>query len=194
MMIKIFKNYEEIKKYLNTLSDKHYYNVENTVKKFFSKKITVLIYQIQDVITVVHQWLQDIFQNILLINNSEMFFSIKSRTINIRILFCQQSDNYDNLVEVLTNLMHVYISRKFQNNFYLNIQLQNIENEFLLLINKWANEVVQTKNELMLPALPLEKRKIIHQVISRFPQLTSKSIKINNSGDKKIIIKYKPTK
>ncbi|AHF61559.1 hypothetical protein P344_07090 [Spiroplasma mirum ATCC 29335] len=194
MMIKIFKNYEEIKKYLNTLSDKHYYNVENTVKKFFSKKITVLIYQIQDVTTVVDQWLRGIFQNILLINNSEMFFSVKSRTINIRILFCQQNDSYDNLVEILTNLMHVYISRKFQNNFYLNIQLQNIKNEFLLLINKWANEVVQTKNELILPALPLEKRKIVHQVISRFTHLTSKSIKINNSDDKKIIIKYKTTK
>ena len=194
MMIKIFKNYEEIKEYLNTLSDKHYYNVENTVKKFFSKKITVLIYQIQDVIIVVEQWLKGIFQNILLINNSEMFFSVKNQTINIRILFCQQNDSYDNLVEILTSLMNVYISRKFQNNFYLNIQLQNIENEFLLLINKWANEVVQTKNELILPALPLEKRKIIHQVISRFINLTSKSVKINNSDDKKIIIKYKTTK
>ncbi|WP_283271844.1 R3H domain-containing nucleic acid-binding protein [Spiroplasma sp. SV19] len=100
--------------------------------------------------------------------------------------------NIFEFILILENLLHTYISRKFQNDFKITIGFNYSEAMLLESLRKIANKVLLSQKDYILPVMNKSQRKLVHKGILKFQNLISKSIGPENA--RQIIIKYSTKK
>jgi len=94
----------------------------------------------------------------------------------------------------IQHLLKAILKKKIKENFYLDLDINDYKkrkNEYLReLARSLAREVVLTKQEKELPAMPAAERRIIHLELAERPDVTSQSI--GKEPNRRIIIRPYP--
>ncbi|AOX44376.1 hypothetical protein S100390_v1c10400 [Spiroplasma sp. NBRC 100390] len=188
--VKEFKSQKKFKEFLNNSSESYFYKTELFTKKIFFERLHVTFFEIDDIISFCEEHLKIIIKDILLSKDYEIFFSshnkqilimldVKDLTLNINIF---------EFIFILENLLHTYISRKFQNNFKIIIAFNYNESILFESLRKIVNKVLLSQKDYILPVMNKNQRKLVHKSILKLQNLISKSIGPENA--RQIVIKY----
>ncbi|WP_419334580.1 hypothetical protein [Spiroplasma endosymbiont of Sarcophaga variegata] len=117
LFVKEFKSQKKFKKFLNSSSKTYFYKTELFTKNIFFERLHVTLFEIDDIITFCEERLKIIIEDILLSKDYEMSFSYHNKQILIMLDVKDLTPNINvfEFIFILENLLHTYISRKFQN-------------------------------------------------------------------------------
>lgn len=193
------KNKEElIRKYLeeNNLVESDIYVIENSTegKLFTSKKVSMDIIQKSDIIKFVKEYFfelsklmnleinvevrenEDIYNVLLVSNNNAILIGKDGRTLDaLQTLIRQSINNQTNLKLKLNLDASNYKAKKNK----------NLEYE----VKRIAREVLKTKIDVKLDPMTSFERRIVHNVVNEFDNLTTESI--GETPNRYVMIKYK---
>lgn len=187
---KIFRSQNQLKKYFKSLPDNHYYYIQRSFKNLLGTKLQVVFYEINDIIEFIKSSLENIYKDILLIEKYEMSFLIKQKqiTITLEINNSQQFAYTNEVLKSIEVLLGAYVNCKFPNDFKIILLLNRDFSNFKNKIEEYAKEVLESKLDLILSPMNRERRKTIHKIIKRYPNLISMSV---GEDAKRVVIKYK---
>lgn len=193
------KNKEElIRKYLeeNNLVESDIYVIENSTegKLFTSKKVSMDIIQKSDIIKFIKEYFlelsklmnleinvevrenEDIYNILLVSNNNKILIGKDGRTLDaLQTLIRQSINNQTNLKLKLNLDASNYKAKKNK----------NLEYE----VKRIAREVLKTKIDVKLDPMTSFERRIVHNVVNEFDNLTTESI--GETPNRYVMIKYK---
>ena len=192
------KNKEElIRKYLeeNNLVESDIYVIENSTegKLFTSKKVSMDIIQKSDIIKFIKEYFlelsklmnleinvevrenEDIYNILLVSNNNKILIGKDGRTLDaLQTLIRQSINNQTNLKLKLNLDASNYKAKKNK----------NLEYE----VKRIAREVLKTKIDVKLDPMTSFERRIVHNVVNEFDNLTTESI--GETPNRYVMIKY----
>lgn len=193
------KNKEElIRKYLeeNNLVESDIYVIENSTegKLFTSKKVSMDIIQKSDIIKFVKEYFfelsklmnleinvevrenEDIYNVLLVSNNNAILIGKDGRTLDALQTLIRQSINNQTTLKLKLNLDASNYKAK---------KNKNLEYE----VKRIAREVLKTKIDVKLDPMTSFERRIVHNVVNEFDNLTTESI--GETPNRYVMIKYK---
>ena len=179
---------------LNTTEENIFYKEEEVESKLFkAKKVEIIVFLKEEIIDLINGHLKDLLKLMNLIAKTEI------KIINNVIIIDLYVDNssimigkggktlyaFDTLIKTfLKNKLGVYVDVEFDICNYR----ENKNNKLLKEVKKIANEVLISKSDRKLDAMPSEERKLIHNFLKDYPELESES---EGTGfNRCVIIKY----
>ncbi|WP_253301542.1 hypothetical protein [Spiroplasma endosymbiont of Phyllotreta cruciferae] len=90
---------------------------------------------------------------------------VKDLTLNINIF---------EFIFILENILHTYISRKFQNNFKIIIVFNYNESILFESLRKIVNKVLLSQKDYILTVMNKNQRKLVHKSILKLQKLNFK--------------------
>ena len=91
----------------------------------------------------------------------------------------------------LQRVLHSMLSRKFENRFYLDLDINDYKKKKTIYLKEMANqigdEVALNKQEKVLPPMPAYERRLIHLELSERKNITTQSI--GTEPERRIVIR-----
>lgn len=192
------KDKEELKKrYLleNNLTENDIYIIENPVEgKLFSKKVSIDIIKKSDIIDFIKEYFSqlsrlmnldinievrqndDIYSILLVSNNNSILIGKEGRTLDALQTLIRQS---------LNNQLNIKLKLNLDASNYKAKKNKNLEYE----VKKIAREVLRTKIDAKLDPMTSFERRIVHNTVNEFDNLTTESL--GETPNRYVMIKYK---
>ncbi|WP_425380010.1 R3H domain-containing nucleic acid-binding protein [Spiroplasma endosymbiont of Stenodema calcarata] len=150
LFVKEFKSQKKFKKFLNNSGKNYFYKKTVFTKRFFFEYLRVTFFEIDDIMSFCEEHLKLIIKDILLSEKYEMSFSYynKQILITLDIKDFNFKVNIFDFVFILENLLHTYVSRKFQNNFKIIIAFNYDESMLIESLQKVINKILLSKKTM----------------------------------------------
>ena len=158
------------------------------------KSITISVFDMFDVVTYVEDYLRKIF----MIANVDVKIKTKLEEDVICVDLASVDHNslligrQGNTLEAITTLVRQSASQHFKKLVLVRLDVSGYKAKRYAhlshLAKVWAKNVLRTKEDLVLDPLPPDERRIIHQALGTYKNLTTKS---NGDGRyKRLVIAY----
>lgn len=179
---------------LNTIEENLFFKeTEIEGKLFKAKKVEITVFLKEEIIEMINEHLKDLLN---LTNNTA---KIETKIINNVIIIDLDIDNSSIMIGkggktlyAFDTLLKTYLKNKL--GIYIDVEVdicnyrKNKKDKLLKEIKQIANEVLISKNDKILDAMPSEERKLIHNFLKDYPELKSES---EGTGfNRYVIIKY----
>lgn len=184
---------EEACKELNCTTEQLMYTVEEEKKGFFSKKITIAVNELSDVIEFAEEYLTDVCHALGLDVSLKTFY----RDDIIKILIETNHNSVligknGNSLQSLNELTKLAVSSRFKRKFKILLDIGNYKDKkyfkVISIAKKAAKEVSKTHvDQVLIPMTPDERKKV-HNALSNWNHIKTESI--GDGKDRRIVIKY----
>ncbi|MGP1413742.1 MAG: Jag family protein [Bacillales bacterium] len=170
------------------------YNVVEEKKSLFSKRITISIDEIADIIEFIENYVHSIIQEL----NLEVSLKTIYRDGLIKILI-ETGENNSILIgkngetlQALTDLTKLAASNKYKRKFKILLDIGDYKNKkysrVVFLAKKSARDVQKNHVDIKLDPMSPDERKKVHNALSTFANIKTESI--GDGKDRAVVIKY----
>lgn len=184
---------EEASKDLNIPAESLLYNVVEEKRTLFSKKITISISEMSDVVEYAENYIKDIIHKLGLDVSLKSLY--QSEIIKILI-----ETNHNSLLigrngetlQALNELTKLAVSAKFKKKIRILLDIGEYKDKkysrVVYLAKKTAREVQKTHIDVKLDPMTPDERKKVHNALSTFRNIKTESV--GDGKDRAIVIKY----
>lgn len=170
------------------------YNVVEEKKSLFSKRITISIDEIADIIEFIENYVHSIIQEL----NLEVSLKTIYRDGLIKILI-ETGENNSILIgkngetlQALTDLTKLAASNKYKRKFKILLDIGDYKNKkysrVVFLAKKSARDVQKNHVDIKLDPMSPDERKKVHNALATFANIKTESI--GDGKDRAVVIKY----
>jgi len=184
---------DEASKELNIPVEELLYTVEEEKKTLFSRKITIGISEMSDVVEYAETYIRDVIHALGLevslktVNRDEMI-KILIETNHNSLLIGHNGDT----LQALNELAKLAVSAKFKKKFRILLDIGDYKDKkysrVVYMAKKTAHEVQQTHVDVKLDPMTPDERKKVHNALSAFSNIKTESI--GDGKDRAIVVKY----
>lgn len=171
------------------------YEIIEEKKGFFKKSIQISVFDSYDVVTHVEDYLRRLFTVIGIevkiktkLDDETVIIELNSPSNN-SILIGRQGATLD----AITNLVRQSTSQHFKKFIMIRVDISGYKakryTHLEQLAKAWGKSVLRTKEDLVLDPLPPDERRIVHQTLSTYKNLETKSA--GEGRYKRLTIHYK---
>lgn len=169
------------------------YKVIEEKKGLFSKKITIETYGVVDVINFTKEYLLNI------ISNLELEGIVEEKYEN-GIIHLVIDTNHNSILigkngktlQALNDVCRYVVAAKYKKHYRILLDINSYKNEkyakLSRIAKKVAKEVLNTKATVHLDPMPADERRIVHNTLTRFKNISTQSEGIGNK--RHIVISY----
>jgi len=184
---------DEASKELNIPVEELLYTVEEEKKTLFSRKITVGISEMSDVVEYAETYVRDVIHALglevsLKTVNRDEIIKILIETNHNSLLIGHNGDT----LQALNELAKLAVSAKFKKKFRILLDISDYKDKkysrVVYMAKKTAHEVQQTHIDVKLDPMTPDERKKVHNALSAFSNIKTESI--GDGKDRAIVVKY----
>jgi len=184
---------DEASKELNIPVEELLYTVEEEKKTLFSRKITVGISEMSDVVEYAETYVRDVIHALglevsLKTVNRDEIIKILIETNHNSLLIGHNGDT----LQALNELAKLAVSAKFKKKFRILLDIGDYKDKkysrVVYMAKKTAHEVQQTHIDVKLDPMTPDERKKVHNALSAFSNIKTESI--GDGKDRAIVVKY----
>ena len=169
------------------------YKVIEEKKGLFSKKITIETYGVVDVINFTKEYLLNI------ISNLELEGIVEEKYEN-GIIHLVIDTNHNSILigkngrtlQALNDVCRYAVATKYKKHYRILLDINSYKNEkyakLSRIAKRVAKEVLNTKSTVHLDPMPADERRIVHNTLTRFKNISTQSEGIGNK--RHIVISY----
>lgn len=169
------------------------YKVIEEKKGLFSKKITIETYGVVDVINFTKEYLLNI------ISNLELEGTVEEKYEN-GIIHLVIDTNHNSILigkngktlQALNDVCRYVVAAKYKKHYRILLDINSYKNEkyakLSRIAKKVAKEVLNTKATVHLDPMPADERRIVHNTLTRFKNISTQSEGVGNK--RHIVISY----
>lgn len=169
---------------MNIAADEIVYEIVSEKKGFFgkSKSVQISVFDMYDVVTYIEDYLRK------LIGTIGLDVKIKSKLdddiVSVEIN-CPENNSVlighqGNTLEAITTLVRQSASQHFKKHVIVRLDVSGYKQKRYRhlehLAKVWGRNVIKTKEDLLLDPLPPDERRIVHQTLSTFHSIETKSV------------------
>jgi len=170
------------------------YEVIEEKKGLFSKKITIETYGISDVIEFAKKYLLNI------IKNYELEGTVTEKYEN-GIIHLTIDTNHNSILigkngktlQALNDVCRYAVAAKYKKHYRILLDINSYKNEKYVkltrIAKRVAKEVLNTKTTVHLDPMPADERRIVHNALTKFKNISTQSEGVGNK--RHIVISYK---
>lgn len=170
------------------------YEVIEEKKGLFSKKITIETYGISDVIEFAKKYLLNI------IKNYELEGTVTEKYEN-GIIHLTIDTNHNSILigkngktlQALNDVCRYAVAAKYKKHYRILLDINSYKNEkyakLTRIAKRVAKEVLNTKTTVHLDSMPADERRIVHNALTKFKNISTQSEGVGNK--RHIVISYK---
>ena len=170
------------------------YEVVEEKRGLFSKKITIETYGISDVIEFAKKYLLNI------IKNYELEGTVTERYEN-GIIHLTIDTNHNSILigkngktlQALNDVCRYAVAAKYKKHYRILLDINSYKNEkyakLTRIAKRVAKEVLNTKTTVHLDPMPADERRIVHNALTKFKNISTQSEGVGNK--RHIVISYK---
>ena len=170
------------------------YQIIEEKKGLFSRKVTIETYGISDVIVFAKEYLLTIIKNYDLegtvvekFENGIIHLTIDTNHNSILI------GKNGKTLQALNDVCRYAVAAKYKKHYRILLDINSYKNEkyakLTRIAKKVAKEVLNTKSTVHLDPMPADERRIVHNALTRFKNISTQS---EGTGNKRhIVISYK---
>lgn len=170
------------------------YEVIEEKRGLFSKKITIETYGISDVIEFAKKYLLNI------IKNYELEGTVTERYEN-GIIHLTIDTNHNSILigkngktlQALNDVCRYAVAAKYKKHYRILLDINSYKNEkyakLTRIAKRVAKEVLNTKTTVHLDPMPADERRIVHNALTKFKNISTQSEGVGNK--RHIVISYK---
>jgi len=184
---------DEASKELNIPIEELLYTVEEEKKTLFSRKITIGISEMSDVVEYAESYVRDVIHALglevsLKTVNRDEIIKILIETNHNSLLIGHNGDT----LQALNELAKLAVSAKFKKKFRILLDIGDYKDKkysrVVYMAKKTAHEVQQTHVDVKLDPMTPDERKKVHNALSAFSNIKTESI--GDGKDRAIVVKY----
>ena len=185
---------DEASKELNIPVEELLYTVVEEKKTLFSRKITVGISEMSDVVEYAETYVRDVIHALglevsLKTVNRDEIIKILIETNHNSLLIGHNGDT----LQALNELAKLAVSAKFKKKFRILLDIGDYKDKkysrVVYMAKKTAHEVQQTHIDVKLDPMNSFQRRIVHNALSKFDYITTESVGVE--PNRCVVIKYK---
>jgi len=170
------------------------YQVIEEKKSLFSKKITIETYGISDVIEFAKDYL------LTIIKNYDLEGTVVEKYEN-GIIHLTIDTNHNSILigkngktlQALNDVCRYAVAAKYKKHYRILLDINSYKNEkyakLTRIAKRVAKEVLNTKSTVHLDPMPADERRIVHNALTRFKNISTQSEGVGNK--RHIVISYK---
>lgn len=170
------------------------YQIIEEKKGLFSRKVTIETYGISDVIVFAKEYLLTIIKNYDLegtvvekFENGIIHLTIDTNHNSILI------GKNGKTLQALNDVCRYAVAAKYKKHYRILLDINSYKNEkyakLTRIAKRVAKEVLNTKSTVHLDPMPADERRIVHNALTRFKNISTQS---EGTGNKRhIVISYK---
>ena len=170
------------------------YQVIEEKKGLFSKKITIETYGISDVIEFAKDYL------LTIIKNYDLEGTVVEKYEN-GIIHLTIDTNHNSILigkngktlQALNDVCRYAVAAKYKKHYRILLDINSYKNEkyakLTRIAKRVAKEVLNTKSTVHLDPMPADERRIVHNALTRFKNISTQSEGVGNK--RHIVISYK---
>ena len=170
------------------------YQIIEEKKGLFSKKITIETYGISDVIIFAKKYL------LTVIKNYDLEGTVEEKYEN-GIIHLTIDTNHNSILigkngktlQALNDVCRYAVAAKYKKHYRILLDINSYKNEkyakLTLIAKRVAKEVLNTKATVHLDPMPADERRIVHNALTRFKNISTQSEGVGNK--RHIVISYK---
>lgn len=170
------------------------YQIIEEKKGLFSRKVTIETYGISDVIVFAKEYLLTIIKNYDLegtvvekFENGIIHLTIDTNHNSILI------GKNGKTLQALNDVCRYAVAAKYKKHYRILLDINSYKNEkyakLARIAKRVAKEVLNTKSTVHLDPMPADERRIVHNALTRFKNISTQS---EGTGNKRhIVISYK---
>ena len=170
------------------------YEVIEEKRGLFSKKITIETYGISDVIEFAKKYLLNI------IKNYELEGTVTEKYEN-GIIHLTIDTNHNSILigkngktlQALNDVCRYAVAAKYKKHYRILLDINSYKNEkyakLTRIAKRVAKEVLNTKTTVHLDPMPADERRIVHNALTKFKNISTQSEGVGNK--RHIVISYK---
>lgn len=178
---------------LNVAIEDIIYNVVEEKKGLFSKKFTISVEEIGDVIEYAESYIKDVCHALGLIASLKTFY--RDNIIKILIETNRNAvliGNNGTSLQSLNELTKLAVSTKFKRKFKILLDVGNYKEKkyrsVIFTAKKAAKEVLSTHVDVKLNPMTPDERKKVHNALSSWKNIKTESV--GDGKERAIVIKY----
>lgn len=185
---------EEASKELNIPTDSLVYTIEEEKKSLFSKKVTISVAEVLDIIEYCENYIVDIchglgFEVSLKSIEKDNFIKIFIETNHNSLLIGKNGTT----LNALNDVVRLAASNKFQRKIHVLLDISGYKdkkyNRVVFVAKQAAKEVLKTHLEIKLEPMTADERKKVHNALTTWKNISSESV--GDGRNRAIVIKYK---
>lgn len=170
------------------------YQIIEEKKGLFSKKITIETYGISDVIIFAKEYL------LTVIKNYDLEGTVEEKYEN-GIIHLTIDTNHNSILigkngktlQALNDVCRYAVAAKYKKHYRILLDINSYKNEkyakLTRIAKRVAKEVLNTKATVHLDPMPADERRIVHNALTRFKNISTQSEGVGNK--RHIVISYK---
>ena len=170
------------------------YQIIEEKKGLFSRKVTIETYGISDVIVFAKEYLLTIIKNYDLegtvvekFENGIIHLTIDTNHNSILI------GKNGKTLQALNDVCRYAVAAKYKKHYRILLDINSYKNEkyakLARIAKRVAKEVLNTKSTVHLDPMPADERRIVHNALTRFKNISTQSE--GNGNRRHIVISYK---
>ena len=170
------------------------YQVIEEKKGLFSRKITIETYGISDVIIFAKEYL------LTIIKNYDLEGTVEEKYEN-GIIHLTIDTNHNSILigkngktlQALNDVCRYAVATKYKKHYRILLDINSYKNEkyakLSRIAKRVAKEVLNTKSTVHLDPMPADERRIVHNTLTKFKNISTQSEGVGNK--RHIVISYK---
>lgn len=170
------------------------YEVVSEKKGIFSKKATIGVYELADVIEYAEKYIKDVV-NSLGIEGAKTSASLQGDIIHIS-LDCDHNPiligKNGSTLQALNEIVRLAVGGKFRRRYRILLDIGDYKDakygRVASLARRTAKEVQKTKIDVKLAPMPSDERRIVHNVLTNFTHIATESS--GEGRNRAVTIKY----
>lgn len=185
---------EEASKELNLTKEELVYEVLEEKKGLFSKKVTIGVYEIADVIEFAENYIKNV-----ILEGLGLDVSVKTIYRNELIKILVETDRNSLLIgkngsslQALNELTKLAVSTKFKRKFRILLDIGDYKDKkyarVVSIAKKAAKEVSKTHIDIKLDPMTPDERKKVHNALASWKNIKTESI--GDGKDRAIVVKF----
>lgn len=168
---------------MNISVDEIAYEIVSEKKGLFgkSKSVQISVFDMYDVVTYAEDYLRKLFITMGL--DVKIKTKLDDEVVSIE-LNCVENNSIligrqGNTLEALTTLVRQSVNQHFKKYYLVRLDVSGYKQKryrhLEYLAKMWGKNVLRTKEDLLLDPLPPDERRIVHQTLSKFRGIETKS-------------------
>lgn len=176
-----------------TSADELIYEITEEKKGLFSKKATIQVYEMSDVIDYALDYLTKVIAAFEI--ESELTPTIDDDIIHIAISTSHNSiliGKNGRTLQALNEVVRLALSTRFKKRIRVLLDINEYKidkyEKVVSIAKRVAKEVQKTKVDAVLDPMPADERRVIHKALTRFSNIKTESV--GSGRNRQISIKY----
>ncbi|HML99959.1 MAG TPA: RNA-binding cell elongation regulator Jag/EloR [Bacilli bacterium] len=169
------------------------YEVIEEKKGLFSKKATIRVYEVSDIIEFATEYLKKVIESFEI--TPTFTPTLKDDIVRITI-----DSNHNSILigkngrtlQALNELVKLATSTKFKKRIRILLDINDYKDgkyhKIISIAKRTAREVQKTHTDATLEAMPADERRIVHNTLGKMPHIKTESV--GNGHHRQVMIKY----